>query len=277
MLPEAAVTYFGQLSSREFATAAVELNRKVREFQQDCNRRGVGAGGGSNDLRLAAIYTEGLAACKRIVMQCIERVHTDFGSSADEDVKGQLIEIGTRALDAQHHGLEDAYRRYFESRGTVSKYSSGLGQRHQMLAVALTNSISEYFWQLRNVPMKSQQFGAGVKIVNNGSIGVIQTGANSTATVQQQLSRGHAVSLIDALEKLLGALAVENGMEAGAKTALQNTIGKASAELKKENPDKAQLVDWLTVLASTVQAIASAQPAYEALRSAAKAFLGISL
>jgi hypothetical protein len=276
MLPEAAVTYFGQLSSRALAAAAVELNQRVREFQQDCNRRGVGAGGGSYDLRLAAIHTEGLAKCKCIVMQCIEKVHTDFGSGAEEDVKGQLIEIGTRALDAQHHGLEDAFRRHFESRGTVAKYSSGLSQRHQMLAVALANSIGEYFWQLRNVPMKSQQFGAGTQIVNNGSIGIVQTGAGSTATLQQQVSGGDASNLIDALEKLLSALAADKGVAAEVRAALQDSIQNATAELKQASPDKTRLADWLVLLASTVQAIASAQPAYEAVRSAAQT-LGISL
>jgi hypothetical protein len=123
--------------------------------------------------------------------------------------------------------------------------------------------------------MKSQQFSAGTQLVNNGTIGIVQTGAGSTATVQQ-VTGGDASNLIEALQKLLVVLTAEKGLAAEVKATLQDSIDCATAELKKANPDKARLADWLVLVASTVRAIASARQAYDAVCLAAQTF-GISL
>ena len=109
----------------------------------------------------------------------------------------------------------------------------------------------------------------------NGSVGAVQTGLNATANVQQWM-QGDSAALAQAFQQLRTAIGGEPGLNSKDKDELVADIDKAEAELKAENPSKSRLLKWLGGVAAVVQTIGSAQPAFEVVRTAAKA-LGLPL
>jgi len=101
-----------------------------------------------------------------------------------------------------------------------------------------------------------------------GSVGAIQTGTHSLANVVQGLGAADQAALVQALE--LAREAIHNAKQLGDRQ--QNELLEISAEceseLRSSSPNNTKLLTMFNVLATSIQAVASAQPAYQALKLA---------
>jgi hypothetical protein len=158
--------------------------------------------------------------------------------------------------------------------GLQEIHASGLEHIYSLAQVTVANLPSKYLWKLRNVPaMRPQQpappASSTVNITNHGSINVLQTGPGSTAHVQQQWITGDTTALQSALATLRGALEHAQGLEAETQRELVADIDHARAELREEKPNREKLLRWLGRIGAVVGAVASVQPAYEAVKAVA--------
>lgn len=275
-LPDDATTYFNNLCSIGFAEAWTELARTQKEFEREEVTRGRGIGGAGFAARLAKLYENDLSKRTQIIVANLKQVHADFREPLAPGVDEQLKELGIAALRQQYQGLDGAYLRHLNHCGSSTIYPSGLDQKYPLHHATVHNQIVQYLWKLRKVPMKSPALPLNQStFIFNGSVGAVQTGLNATANVQQWM-QGDSAALAQAFQELRTAIGGEPGLNSKDKDELVADIDQAEAELKAENPSKSRLLKWLGGVAAVVQTIGSAQPAFEVVRTAAKA-LGLPL
>ena len=109
-----------------------------------------------------------------------------------------------------------------------------------------------------------------------GSVGAVQTGAHSQANVVQNLGTADQSALVQALE--LAREAIRSAGEIGDRKQheLIEIVTECRSELDASSPNNTKLLTLFNVLATSIQTISSAQPAYQSLKSALLP-LGITL
>ena len=101
-----------------------------------------------------------------------------------------------------------------------------------------------------------------------GNVGAVQTGAHAVANTIQNLGADDRAALISAIDQVKDALTSTSTLQEQHRRELLELASEAKEQLAAANPNNTKLLTVFTVLATSVQAIASAQPAYLALKSA---------
>lgn len=281
MLPLEAKTYFDSLASTASADALRDLANEQEEFERGEFARGQGPDGAGFAARLSALYKDSLTTRARAIADVAQTVHRSFNSPLDEGVDAQLLDWSARTLADAYAGLEGTYMRHLQRFGIQLAQASGLDQTYTLAQATVANLSRRYLWELRNVPSKrppqpEAPVATQISIHNSGTIGALQTGAGSTASVQQQWVGGDTSELRTALAALREALERAEEIELDERRELIADVDKAAAELQQEHPNKGKLLRWLGGVGAVVGAIGSVQPAYEAVKSVAGA-LGLPL
>ena len=114
--------------------------------------------------------------------------------------------------------------------------------------------------------------------INNfyGNVGSVQTGANAVANVVQNLDANERTSLATALQQFKEAIGIEPSLTESQRRELLEITQRCTSQIGSESPNDTKLLDMFNVLGITIQSIASAQPAYQALKTTFLA-LGITL
>ncbi len=107
-------------------------------------------------------------------------------------------------------------------------------------------------------------------------IGVIQTGAGSTASVQQHFGPTERDTIRRALEAVEQSLPTVGQMVAVEREQLSEVVAEVRQELDKAQPNALRVRSAMTGIASTIQTLGAAAPAY-ALVKGALALLGVHL
>ena len=281
MLSPEAKTYFESLSASASADAWRELSLKQDEFERSEFARGGRPEGVGFAARLAVLYRDSLSAHARAIVDALETVHRSFNCPLDEAVDAQLDDWGARALATFYQGLEGGYTRHLQRYGIQPAQASGLDQTYALARATVANLPRQYLWELRNVPTKRPQQPATiapvqVTIQNHGTIGAVQTGAASVANVQQQWIEGDMSELRAALAALRDTLQRTHDVDPEVRGQVFADLDSVDAELQGRRPSKAKLLRWLGGIGAVVGTIGSIQPAFEAVRSVARA-LGLPL
>ena len=281
MLPQEAKTYFDSLSSAASAVAWGDLARRQKEFERDEFARGHGPDGAGFAARLVELYRESLATNARTLADALKTVHTSFNSPLDEVVDAQLQDWGEQALSIFYQGLEVGYMRHLQSFGIQPARAIGFGQSYALARATVASLSGRYLRELRNVPSKRPQqpttmAPAQLNIYNSGTMGAVQTGAASIASVQQQWVQGDTSELRSALAALRAAVERAEDVEPEARRDLIANLDNATVELQQVRPDKGRLLRWFGGIGAAIGTIGSIQPAFEAVRTLARA-LGLPL
>lgn len=277
VLPDDALTHFNNLCSADLADASADFARLQQEFERGEFSRGRAPGGAGFAARLAKLYAQDLAKRTSIIVTNLKKIHADFGYPLDDDVDGKLTDLGSKTLSQQFQGLEGAYVRHLQRFGVAVVHPSGLDQKYPLRQASVHNLISRYLWTMRKVPMKTQTPPVNqTNVTINGQVGSVQTGAHAVANVQQHWSQREADNLVQALHQLRAAIGGAQGLDAAAREDLAINIDMAQTELNTASPNRARLLNWLGGVGTAVQVVASAKPALEAVRNAARA-LGLPL
>ena len=101
-----------------------------------------------------------------------------------------------------------------------------------------------------------------------GYVGAVQTGASAQANVVQSLGAQDLAALGHALELARGAIQDASDLDEAKKRELISIAQECKTEISSGDPNNTKALTMLNVLAASVQSIASAQPAYQALRAA---------
>lgn len=101
-----------------------------------------------------------------------------------------------------------------------------------------------------------------------GSVGAVQTGPSALANIVQNLSNEDQEAIKQALSLARDAITATSEIEETQKKELVEIVDDAKKELDSEKPNNTKLKSLFTTVAETIQTLASAQPAYQALKAA---------
>lgn len=246
---------------RQTHGASLREDRRQKAFQRDELARGLAPAGAGFSARLGALYAESLTPRVLAIVDMLQAVHQSFNSPLDEDVDAQLRDWDARALSDACQGLEGGYRRHLQSFGIDPAHASGFSRAYARAQATVGTLPGRYLWELRNVPTKRPQPLAPtplapVVINNSGTIGALQTGAGSSANVQQWVD-GDTSELCAALAALREALGRAQDVEADQRSQLIADVDGAVVELQQDKPNKGKLLRWLKGIGAVVQTAAS--------------------
>ena len=271
LLSDDAVQYFEQLCAKAFADAWIELDKKLNEFLKAEAAKGRNVGGAGFAARVSKLYEDDLVKRTQIILENLKQVHQAFGSALISGIDEQLQRLSAKLIEQQFHGLEGAYKRHLGRLGMTEIPPSGLDIKYSLQRAAIANEISQYIWIFRKVPMKSPDRPAGQStFIIHGNVGAIQTAPNAVAHVRQQGGERDFSVLVDALMQLRNAVSAADGIDANQREKLVADIAAFDAEIKRGVEDETTLLKWLAGIGSIVQTLGSAQPAWEAVRAAAR-------
>ena len=121
--------------------------------------------------------------------------------------------------------------------------------------------------------LKSGSVGTNNNPISNynfqgSTIGAVQTGPMALANVVQNLGMEDRNAIKQALDLTRSAIASTDKILHTQKNELVEIVDEAKNELDQKNPNNTRITSLLQTIASTIQTIASAHPAYQALKSA---------
>lgn len=281
MLPVEAKTYFDTLLASAFADEGLALSKNLQEFERAEFSKGRPPYGRGFAARIASVYNRSLSIRASVIIESLKTVHMSFNSPLDEVVDDQFSDWGARAISEAYQGLEGAYVRHLQRFGVQTVPASGLDQTYALARASIANLPRQYLWELRNVPAKKPtkpeaDSPVHMTLNNFGTIGSVQTGAGSTANVQQQWVHGDTSELRLAICKLRETLERAEGIAPDLRRNVIKDINFVHEELEQEQPSKGKLLRWLGGIGAVVGTLGSVQPAYEVVRALARA-LGIPI
>ena len=129
-----------------------------------------------------------------------------------------------------------------------------------------TVEIDLYFDSLASTVASGASVSANYNFY--GNIGSFQTGPNSVANVVQNLAATDRDALDAALRQVAEALTAATSLPDKQRTELTEIAVECQTLMESPSPNNTKLLTMFNVLATAVQSIASAQPAYQALKLA---------
>lgn len=101
-----------------------------------------------------------------------------------------------------------------------------------------------------------------------GNVGTVQTGAGAQANVVQNIGADDQEALKQALSLASEAIQAATDIADTQKNELVEIANQARNELDKEKPNSTMLQSMFITIGTTIQTLASAKPAYQALKGA---------
>lgn len=218
----------------------------------------------SHVLQLQRLYARELEVRAIVVWESIVRVHKTLGSSVLEGTSDEFKRMFSEHLNSIHSELADHLA------VAASRFGGGmkvdLFECHELVRRKHDVEIDLYFDSLR----LSKPTGSPVETNYNfyGNVGAFQTGAQSVANVVQSLAPAEREALDSAVRQVADALASATSLPERQRTELAEIAADCRQQLQDTSPNNTKLLTMFNVLATAVQGIASAQPAYLALKLA---------
>ena len=101
-----------------------------------------------------------------------------------------------------------------------------------------------------------------------GNVGAVQSGAGSTANVVQNLAETDRQEIVNALNEVKLAIQNLTDKEEREVNELVEVVDESIEELNKTNPNNTKLYACFNILSGSIQAIANAGAAYQAIKNA---------
>lgn len=191
------------------------------------------------------------------------------------DLRAILIREIERPLriDADSSDLAEHYheaRRSANALGEPADALSGMQQQAvEQVAAEIGFAILE--------ATKAQPTGAETATFNfYAPIGVVQTGAGSTASVHQNIGATERDTILRALDAVEKALAGVTELAGPDRVHVEDVVVEVRNELTKPQPNPLRVRGALTGIATTIQTLGSAAAAYSLVKGAL-ALLGVHL
>lgn len=219
---------------------------------------------GSHVLQLQRLYARELEVRAIVVWESIVRVHKTLGFRVLEGTSDEFKQMFSEHLSSIHSELAAHLAE------AASRFGGGmkvdLSESHELVRRKHEVEIDLYFDSLG----LSKPTGEPVATNYNfyGNVGAFQTGAQSVANVVQNLATAEREALDSAVQQVADALASATSLPERQRTELAEIAADCRLQLQNTTPNNTKLLTMFNVLATAVQGIASAQPAYLALKLA---------
>jgi len=216
-------------------------------------------------LRINEILGRELEARSILIWQAIVRIHKIVGLDSDVDLPAYFKDLFKKYHNESLNELilifeKETKKFKFSIPCELQKVSALSIDKHEIEIDLYSDSISEN-------PVAGD---AGQNSIYNfyGAVGVIQSGAGAQANLVQNLGEPERQELLNALAEVREAILSAANVGEEQTKELAELVDDSVAELRKTHPNNSRLRAFFDVLSGTVQSIASAGPAYQALKNA---------
>jgi hypothetical protein len=210
----------------------------------------------------------------------VREAGTADGAELAQDLKHELQIYLNQIWHELRAFAEDAVRRIgLQNEALVQGAARTVELAYAQAGDRLIPEVELFVAGLRADRERSEKEKATVihyNITVTGPGNVVQTGNQATANVQQIITANDSQMLVDALARVLTFLEQTAELPDQQKRELVEVAKEASAEAKKETPNRSKLAGLLGVLSGTIQALKAAKDVYDLLKTAAGPF-GIDL
>ncbi len=249
------------------------LPADIGHLKADAARRGM-LSSGNTIMSLYNIFARELEIRSVIVWQNIVRAHQNNGAQIADSLRADLKQEVNKYILQAFDELTFSLQRELQNPGlpNVPPQSTLVDAKNHEIAKH-DIEIDLYVDSLeKNAPTKapSQNYNF------YGNIGAVQTGANAIAHVFQNLSEGDKSAINTAIQQSRTAIENSTELDANQKREIIEIANECAVQINSEQPNNTKLLTLLTILGTTVQSIASAPTAYNALKTALLP-LGITL
>lgn len=268
---------FRERAARLIDVGFTERRRQLPLSLVKIDREAAAAGGGSHSsaryLQIHRLVAQELHTRAIIVWRALVRVHrtlaNTFTETLADDFKSEFASyLGEVQAELAKTLAEKIKDDKLLQRLTLDEAASDSLSKHNI-------EIDLYADDLRNLSAESA--GTSMKHTYNfyGAVGAVQTGAGAQASVVQNLGADERQTILLALVEVRKA--IEAAHELGAQQGeLIEIADECAALTQADSANNSKLRAMFDVLASSIQAVASARPAYEAMKAALLP-LGITL
>ena len=186
---------------------------------------------------------------------------TPFGT--DGDLRDDLKELVKSSMQEDFSELVESLSKY-----VLEKYASaGLDISEKFNEVLTRHEVEiDLFVDTRSKATPESEIKSQYYFY--GNVGAVQSGAYASATVALSIGASEKTQLLNAIDGVVGALKRTEQAEVGNRTELIEIASECRDILNAPEPNRTKLAVYLDTLSASVQGIASAGAAYEALRTA---------
>lgn len=252
------------------------FKRTVKAQQAKLSAQGL-LRSGAHYAQSMALHTREMDARAIVAWETAVRVHRTSGSPLSAELRPDLKLLMAHKIDEQSRALIDLFidQTLKILQGQPSLSAAPLAEHQQHVRAKHDLEVDLYLDALEAKGEGQAPMTASYNFY--GTVGAVQTGANAVANTIQNLGEGGRADLLAALEQVAKAIS-ESGEILGdrKRDELAQLAVEARNELAQQDPNTSKLMMTLTILATAVMAIPSAQPAYESMKLALLS-LGITL
>jgi hypothetical protein len=210
-----------------------------------------------------------------IAWETAVRVHRTFGSLLTPELRGDLKSLIRDRIEHDFRELSASFENTQKMAGLQRPMS--LKEARDHVFAKHEAEIDIYVDSLVQLAEGTALSAPPSPIYNfYGTVGSVQTGAHSIANTVQNLGSEDRSAIAAALELVRQSLAAATSLQDRQRAELLELADEAQEQLASSSPNSTKLLTVFNVLATAVQAIPNALPAYQALKSALLP-LGISL
>lgn len=244
----------GQIDAQANASGMFHSSRRILQSQQAHER----------ELEVRTI----------LAWESLVRVHRTFGCPVPDTLRDDLKTEMHKRIDEAFSELSGS----LDERTKKSQLNMSVSLADAHAAVTSKHDI-EVDLYVDSLSISHPEQGALAMMQNYnfyGTVGSVQTGANSIANVVQNLGPDDRVALQAALQQVREALSNAPSVGEQQRRELLEIADECSSQMATESPNNTKLLTMFNVLGIAIQSIASAQLAYQALKGAVLP-LGITL
>jgi hypothetical protein len=258
---------------------AVRIDERKVQFPQECGRLAANLTAKGGTLQSGAhvhlsqkLHSQELEARAILTWETLVRVHRTLGSQPNPSLREDFKTLLSAQLDADFPELTESFAKVQKQSGMV-KAQISLADAKNRTQAKHEIEIDLYVDSLEGTDAAGGMTSPTYHFY--GNVGAVQTGVHAIANTVQNLGGEDRAALAEALTQVHEALAVST-MHEQQKFELLELAKEAQMQLASVSPNNTKLMSTFNVLATSVQAISSAQPAYQALKLAVLP-LGITL
>lgn len=273
MLDELVLTRFNQLIDVRIAERSKQFPVDLAQIDRHAAAQGA-FHSSSRLLQLHQAHERELEVRAIIAWESLVRVHKTLGCPLSETLREDLKSEIARVIQATHKELSDTLQERLQK--TQVKVELSLNDAYSRTTRKHEVEIDLYVDSLGITQTTEGKHPMTQNYNFYGNVGAVQTGANAVANVIQNLGAEDRAALSSAIKQVRDALGGEASLSPQQRQELLEIADECSAQLGASSPNNTRLLSMFNVLGTAIQSIASAQPAYQALKVALLP-LGITL
>lgn len=202
-----------------------------------------------------------------IAWQSLIRVLQTLGHESSDDIAGDLKQFMRESINSSYAELTHLLGQNLMNMMKLEQVAMEGARDH---VIAKHEIEIDLYVDTRE--KRSGQHDAGTEQAPTyhfyGNVGAVQTGPGALANIVQNLGREDQEAINQALSLARDAIAAANEIAEVKRNELVEIIDEARNDLDRGNPNGTKLHSLFTTVATTIQTLASAQPAYQALKGA---------